>query len=282
MSDLFAHIVCGVDGSAAGREAVAQARRLATKESELVVVSVSETQVAVHAGMLARKAAGEIEADARAALDQVAAKGVELRLVHGRADDTMLAATEGATLVVVGSHEKPRGRGTLLGSVATRLVHDAPCSVLVTRAADEPERFPQSIAVGVDGSPASLSAAGPRPNLGYDSGQRSRSSRRRGTHPISTRVNWNDRDSPSITATRNLFPHCSKRRRVSTCSSSPAAAFVDFVPSAASVNESRIRQPVRCSSFGCRLRNRHMNVAASALRRCHNATLCRRSKRRVC
>ena len=87
--------------------------------------------------MLARKAAGGIEADARAALDQVAAEGVELRLVHGRADDTMLAATKGATLVVVGSHEKPRGRGTLLGSVATRLVHDAPCSVLVTRAADE-------------------------------------------------------------------------------------------------------------------------------------------------
>ena len=80
-----------------------------------MVVSVSETQVAVHAGMLARKAAGEIEADARAALDQVAAEGVELRLVHGRADDTMLAATEGATLVVVGSHEKPRGRGTLSG-----------------------------------------------------------------------------------------------------------------------------------------------------------------------
>ena len=61
----------------------------------LVVVSVSETQVAVHAGMLARKAAGEIEADARAALDQVAAEGVELRLVHGRADDAMLAASEG-------------------------------------------------------------------------------------------------------------------------------------------------------------------------------------------
>ena len=159
MDELFARIVCGVDGSEAAREAVAQARRLATQESDVVAVSVSETQVAVHAGLMARKAAGELDADARAALEEVAADGVELRLVHGRADDAMLAATEGATLVVVGSHEKPRGRGVLLGSVATRLVHDAPCSVLVTRAAAEPEAFPRSIAVGVDGSPASLVAA---------------------------------------------------------------------------------------------------------------------------
>ena len=124
-----------------------------------MAVSVSENHVAVHAGLMARKAVGELDADARDALQEVAAEGVELRLVHGRADEAMLAATEGATLVVVGSHEKPRGRGVLLGSVATRLVHDAPCSVLVTRAATEPEAFPRSIAVGVDGSPASLMAA---------------------------------------------------------------------------------------------------------------------------
>lgn len=166
MSDLVSRIVCGVDGSEAGREAVAQARRLATKESDLVVVSVSERQIAVHTGLLARKSAKEIEADARAALDQVAAEGIATRLLHGRADDAMLAAAEGATLVVVGSHEKPRGRGVLLGSVATRLVHDAPCSVLVTRAAAEPKRFPRSVAVGVDGSPASLNAAAVATELG--------------------------------------------------------------------------------------------------------------------
>jgi nucleotide-binding universal stress UspA family protein len=166
MSSVFSRIVCGVDGSEAGREAVAQARRLATKESDVVVVSVSETRLAMHAGLMARKAAGDIDADARAALEQVAAEGVELRLVHGRADEAMLAATEGATLVVVGSHEKPRGKGMLLGSVATRLVHDAPCSVLIARAAPEPKHFPQSIAVGVDGSPASLSAAVAATELG--------------------------------------------------------------------------------------------------------------------
>ena len=127
-------------------------------------------------GLMARKAAGEIDADARAALEQVAAEGVELRLVHGRVDDAMLAAAKGATLVAVGSHGKPRGRGSLLGSVATRLVHDAPCSVLVTRAAAEPERFPQSIAVGVDGSPASLSAAAAATEVGVRLGRGGRSS----------------------------------------------------------------------------------------------------------
>ena len=121
---------------------------------------------------MARKAAGELDAEARAALEEVAAEGVELRLVHGRADEAMLAAAEGATLVVVGSHEKPRGRGVLLGSVATRLVHDAPCSVLVTRAAAEPEAFPRSVAVGVDGSPASLSGGCRRANSVCGSGRR--------------------------------------------------------------------------------------------------------------
>jgi nucleotide-binding universal stress UspA family protein len=49
--------------------------------------------------------------------------------------------------------------GILRGSVATRMLHDAPCSVLVARATGDPARFPARICVGVDGSPESALAA---------------------------------------------------------------------------------------------------------------------------
>lgn len=174
MTGVFSRIVCGVDGSKAGREAVAQVRRLATGDSRLLLVSVGETHLAVHAGALAPKVTAEIESEAQAALEQVAGPGDESRLVHGRAAETLLhiASTESATLVAVGSHEKPRAQGMVLGSVATRVVHDAHCSVLIARAPVEPdpERFPRSLVVGVDGSPASLAAAAVAQELGARAG----------------------------------------------------------------------------------------------------------------
>ena len=170
MNDVFARIVCGVDGSEAARTAVAQARRLATAESQLVLVSIGESHLAVHAGAMAPKVRAEIDSEAQAALEQVAEPGDESRLVHGRAAETFvrIASEENATLVAVGSHEKHRGRGIVLGSVATRVVHDAPCSVLIARAPAEwePDRFPRSIVVGVDGSQASLAAAAVAQELG--------------------------------------------------------------------------------------------------------------------
>jgi nucleotide-binding universal stress UspA family protein len=57
-----------------------------------------------------------------------------------------------ATLAVVGGHHHRRSVGVLLGSTATRLVHRAPCSVLVARPAME--AFPRQIVVGDDGSEA--------------------------------------------------------------------------------------------------------------------------------
>jgi nucleotide-binding universal stress UspA family protein len=48
--------------------------------------------------------------------------------------------------------------GILLGGVAARLLHEAPCSVLLARPPQFGE-FPSSIIVGVDGSPQSLAAA---------------------------------------------------------------------------------------------------------------------------
>ncbi|GAA0209430.1 hypothetical protein GCM10008944_29330 [Cytobacillus oceanisediminis] len=73
-------------------------------------------------------------ADARAAHPDVP---VTLEAVHGPADDTLLEASRGASMVVIG----PRGlggfAGLLLGSVSDRLVRHASCPVLVLRGQDD-------------------------------------------------------------------------------------------------------------------------------------------------
>lgn len=167
---IFRRIVCGVDGSPEGLEAVRQASRLATTQSELVVVSVNESHLAVHAGVHATYWAEQLKREAQSALDQAEqfASGAETHLLHGRAAETLLrAATEArATVIAVGSHEHSRGAGMILGSVATTVVHEASCSVLIVRAPADPERFPGSIVAGVDGSPASFAAAALAEELG--------------------------------------------------------------------------------------------------------------------
>jgi nucleotide-binding universal stress UspA family protein len=160
---LFAKVVCGVDGSEASTEALRQALRLELPVTELVVAAVSETRIAVHAGMRAPKLADKITAEARAALDGAKAQAPHAasRLLDGRPEDALLhlVKEEKATLVAVGSHGHRRPAGVAIGSVATRLLHDAPCSVLLARRLKDAATFPRSILAGVDGSSQSLQAA---------------------------------------------------------------------------------------------------------------------------
>jgi nucleotide-binding universal stress UspA family protein len=165
----FARVLCGVDASEAGLNAVRQVRRLSPKGAgRPLLVGVSESHLAAQAGMLASHAVEDIESAARRALDEaeMLAGAAETRFVRGRADEVLLQLAADATLVAVGSHGHRRVAGILLGSVATRMLHDAPCSVLLARSAAEPERFPRSIVVGVDGSPSSLWAAAVAHELG--------------------------------------------------------------------------------------------------------------------
>lgn len=161
--ELFRTIVCGVDASDASVVAVRQAVRLAPAGGALVIVAVRESHLAVHAGMLASDVATKIEANATAALEQARAfaSDAETLLLDGHAAEGLLriAREREATLVVVGSHGIRRGAGLVLGSVASRAMRDAPCSVLVARTAPEPAGFPRSVVVGLDGSPPSLQAA---------------------------------------------------------------------------------------------------------------------------
>ncbi|HUH15624.1 MAG TPA: universal stress protein [Gaiellaceae bacterium] len=81
--------------------------------------------------------------------------------VQGEPDDGFLAGLRrrGATLVAVDAPGHSRPVGIVLGSAATFLLHEAPCSVLVAHEWDEDdEGWPRSVVVGVDGSPESARA----------------------------------------------------------------------------------------------------------------------------
>jgi len=135
-------IVVAYDGSEHADRALDRAAELASSGAELVVVS------AVKIGTLERDPAGgtsavdPIEAEwARENLDKararLGAKAGSVRTVEGHGDpaDTVVrqAQDEGADLIVVGTRGLNVAQRALLGSVSTKIVHHAPCDVLVVR-----------------------------------------------------------------------------------------------------------------------------------------------------
>jgi nucleotide-binding universal stress UspA family protein len=160
---VFEHVLVGIDSTDESVEAARQAERLRDPGGSLDVVTAVELATIAGAGYTATTAAEQLEAEAREALDAArkAVAGGSFRAVQGRADQVLVDAAQAvkATLVAVGSHEIPRSVGIALGSVATTLLHSAPCSVLIARGSPPVGEFPRSIVVGVDGSPESLDAA---------------------------------------------------------------------------------------------------------------------------
>ena len=162
---IFERVVCGVDGSEAGAIAARSAARVAAPDGELVLVSVDDPSIAVHAGYGMAQVAEELAREARRALERGEAEATaghraETRLLEGDPLHCLLAEIErrDATLIVVGTHGHSRASGIALGSVTTYMLHEAPCAVLVARGSIDFERWPRSIVVGVDGSPESRAA----------------------------------------------------------------------------------------------------------------------------
>ena len=144
-------IVVGVDGSDASREAL----RWAADEARLRFASL----LAVYAwsfipaqpigdpGMLAMPAgdlAGQLDAEsqgARAALASIVSETlgpepgleVEQKLVESDAGDALVAESDSAELVVVGSHGRSGLKAALLGSVSRHVVTHAACPVVVVK-----------------------------------------------------------------------------------------------------------------------------------------------------
>jgi nucleotide-binding universal stress UspA family protein len=159
---VFDRIVCGIDGTPESLEAARQAERLRSPEGILRLAAVTEVKTAVHAGWAMSHVMDQLDASARAGLQRAIGEipTASSHLVSGDALPSLLdeIMQVDATLFAVGPHGHSRAVGMLLGGVATGLLHDAPCSVLLARKPQFGE-FPASIVAGVDGSEHSLVAA---------------------------------------------------------------------------------------------------------------------------
>ncbi|KAA9153465.1 universal stress protein [Amycolatopsis acidicola] len=130
-------IVVGVDGSksseAALRWAVAEAA--ATRRDVLVMTAWSQV-VAADAGAPGQPV-DDLVAAHRAAqqkvLEAVARPDVTIRgeIVEGDPTDVLLTASDGADLLVLGTHGRGAVMRTLLGSVSARCLRKANCPVVV-------------------------------------------------------------------------------------------------------------------------------------------------------
>lgn len=168
-------IVVGVDGSAVSKVAVDWAARdAAMKGLDLKLVHVLNPpvvmafpEVPMPAGYLQwQEDEGRTILDAAAEVAAAATKGAAKdvktshEMVSGSSIPTLVEASKGAHMIVVGC----RGRGALarglLGSVSNGLLHHALCPVAVIHDEDPlvPHPSEASVVVGVDGSPASEKA----------------------------------------------------------------------------------------------------------------------------
>jgi nucleotide-binding universal stress UspA family protein len=133
-STVWDRVVCAVDLTPASIYAARVAAGLMPVDSKLTMCTVLSRD-AVEGGVLLdegliRRARGGLD---RAHAEIEALHAAELRLREGPPIRLVLdeLRAEQATLVTVGAHGHSRVAGIVLGSVATAMLHEAPCSVLV-------------------------------------------------------------------------------------------------------------------------------------------------------
>lgn len=132
-------IVVGVDGSPASVRALQQAVELAAAlgaEVDAVhtwLVSYGATELSMMPAVPSTELQAAAEQTLAEAVAAVDAKGVTVNRIvtEGDAASTLLEAAEGADMLVVGSRGHGGFVGLLLGSVSHKVIHHAPCPVLV-------------------------------------------------------------------------------------------------------------------------------------------------------
>ena len=133
------NILVAYDGSESAHHALDQAATLAEKGASVSVVSVAEPlpQFGRAGAMLVPEEDEERRhnlADAKAIL---ARKGIDAHTVERRGEAASMildeAETEDADIIVMGTRGYGAPKRWLLGSVSSRVLHHAPCDVVVVR-----------------------------------------------------------------------------------------------------------------------------------------------------
>lgn len=144
-SSMIEHVLIAVDGSPSSHHAANQGFALARQtRAKVTIVFVLETPPVIPVGPLSgyvMTAPPRTEADLARARDELNALArdtgvpVETRVELGTPADVIceLASRLNVDLVVIGARGLSAGTRWLLGSVSDRVVHHAPCPVLVVR-----------------------------------------------------------------------------------------------------------------------------------------------------
>jgi nucleotide-binding universal stress UspA family protein len=147
--------IAAYDGSPASRAAVQFAVELA-KVQDAEVSAVHVYPRVTHTGLRGSVFDSDLQASLResgtALMEGLDVDGVAHRvLAMGSPAQALheLAEAEGATLLVVGTTHHGRVGRAVVGSVASKLLHGAPCPVLVVPA-DRPQRPIRTVAVAYD------------------------------------------------------------------------------------------------------------------------------------
>lgn len=152
----FPSILCGVDAEPASAEAARQAVALAAAGGELHFIAIATTV------SLPRHKRGELQEslEEAAELAQMSGVSASAELVSGRyVVEALLSAGEHHDLLVVGSRNRSRARGILLGATAGEAAHKTNRPLLVARRPPGSGEFLHSILVASDGSPGSWAPA---------------------------------------------------------------------------------------------------------------------------
>lgn len=159
-------IILGYDGSEGSKLALGWAARAAQERGRELEIITTWTMPAADLGIgasstLQAQLIDELRTESAAtneeALKAAAEMGVDAtgEVLVGRAAALLVNRSDGADLVVVGSHGAGGITGFLLGSVSRQVATHSQCPTVVVR--DVPEGA-SGMVVGVDGSPHSLKA----------------------------------------------------------------------------------------------------------------------------
>jgi nucleotide-binding universal stress UspA family protein len=132
------NIVVGYDGSDHGKRALERAAAMAGDGSQVVVVAAAEPHARTgitEGAHLDPSEVGKRREDLEEARAFLAERSIDAETIEGQGDpgSVIVDAAKDADLVIVGSRGLNTVQRILMGSVSSKVVHRAPCDVLVVR-----------------------------------------------------------------------------------------------------------------------------------------------------